>query len=113
MASIGRKAKEALVTVDRLMGGQEPPTRFQLFAARHPVAVGFAVAAPLLLVSLVTVLPDDGFAEALVFVGFAVALGAIFGGTAFAERLRQRRLVARGLYEFPERAPRRSGRGRT
>ncbi|AXG76959.1 hypothetical protein DVK44_03860 [Streptomyces paludis] len=113
---MGRKSKDALVAVDRLLGGLEPPTRFQRLVARHPVAVGFAVAVPLILVSLVTVRPGDGIADALFFVGSSAALGAVFGGTAYAERLRQRRLVAQGLYTFPLRPGSGSGlrrRGRS
>jgi hypothetical protein len=87
----------AFWTVDRLLGGERPPTRTQKFVARHPVILsllaGAAWAAYFLL--LADVQPSD-----YVIAGIGgVLLGGIFGLTALSEGRRQRRLRRLGLWD--------------
>ncbi|MGW2716553.1 hypothetical protein [Streptomyces sp. NPDC001492] len=97
MSETGRKLVRAFWAVDRLLGGERPPTRTQKFAARHPVLLSLlagAVSAAYFLL-LPDVQPSD---YAIAPIG-SLLLGGIFGITALYERRRQRRLRRLGLWD--------------
>ncbi|MER6424723.1 hypothetical protein [Streptomyces sp. NPDC001137] len=83
--------------MDRVLGGERPPTCTQKFAARHPVVLfpltGAVWAAYFLL------LPDVQPSDYVIAPIGGFLLGGIFGLTALYERHRQRRLRRLGLWD--------------
>ncbi len=99
-----RRCIRAFWGVDRTLGGLEPPSRSQQFAARRPVAVGVWMATPVTVLLGVANLDDlDTVSDVLLLLGGGLAFGLIFGLTALGERARQRRLQRLGLWEPPVR----------
>ncbi len=81
--------------LDRALGGQRRPTRFQKWAARHPIGAGLCLAVPYSLFMLLLSYEEPG--DLLLAVAFGLLSWLVFGLTAFSERLRQRRLKRLGL----------------
>ncbi|MCC3775427.1 hypothetical protein [Streptomyces sp. UNOB3_S3] len=98
MANWRRSLVDAFWAWDRDRGGQRRPTRIQKRVARHPVVTGLCMAVPFTLFFLMLSReeePDDPL-----FALFAgLAMGIVFGLTAFSERLRQRRLKRLGIWD--------------
>ncbi|MEV5986423.1 DUF6404 family protein [Streptomyces sp. NPDC052051] len=95
MANWRRSLAGAFWALDRALGGQRRPTRFQTWVARRPVTGGLCVAVPVTLFFAIFfgLSPDDEVLENLLFAAlFGAFLGLVFGLTAASERLRQRRL---------------------
>ncbi|MEW2154711.1 hypothetical protein AB0950_05350 [Streptomyces sp. NPDC007189] len=90
----GGDPARAYWAVDRALGGERPPTRSQMFAARRPLVV--AVVAGLFSSGLFLLASEGDVLPAL---GMGVLLGGWFAMFARLERGRQRRLVRRGLRE--------------
>ncbi|MGK5497984.1 hypothetical protein [Streptomyces sp. URMC 125] len=96
MADTHRKPARAWWAVDRILGGEQRPTRFQRFIARHPLGVGLTVGAPPAGIS--TALSEGSTVDTVIGVCFGGALGVVFGLTALSERHRQRRLLRLGRW---------------
>jgi hypothetical protein len=102
MVALQDKLKRAFWSVDRILGGQQPPTRSQRFSARHPLAIGLCTGVPVAVLSAAAGLArHDSPGEILIGGGVGAALGAVFGLTALGERHRQRRLRRLGLWSAP------------
>ncbi|MGV9343327.1 hypothetical protein ACWDSD_00710 [Streptomyces spiralis] len=86
------KRQRAFAAVDRFLGGDRPPTRVQLFAARHPVLIGFCFGAALLGYGMASG-PGDAGRVALTAV-CAAAVGWSMWFACRAERRRHERLAA-------------------
>ncbi|WP_232838460.1 hypothetical protein [Streptomyces geranii] len=103
VANWWRTVGDAFWAVDRALGGQQRPTRFQKWVARHPVKAGLYVAAPVslsfTLFFLLLSSAEEETENLLVGVLFGLILGLIFGLTAASERLRQRRLKRLGIWD--------------
>ncbi|MGY3202563.1 hypothetical protein [Streptomyces sp. TE5632] len=100
MAKQRRSLAEAFWALDRVLGGQQPPTRLQQWVARHPVGAGLCMAVPFTL--LFWLMAEEGEPGPFLFAvlcGLPIAL--VFGLTAFLERLRQRRLRRLGIWDGP------------
>ncbi|MFE4971277.1 DUF6404 family protein [Kitasatospora sp. NPDC056651] len=97
MATWQRSLADGFWALDKALGGQRRPTRFQKWAGRHPVQAGLWVAAPLTLF-LWLVSGEDGDSPLFVVIG-GLTTGLIFGLTAALERLRQRRLKRLGVWD--------------
>ncbi|MFF3610514.1 hypothetical protein [Streptomyces sp. NPDC002580] len=96
------RLKRAFWSVDRVLGGQQSPTRSQRFAARHPLGLGVCIGAPIAILCTAAALGDHASpGEALIPGGLGAALGVVFGLTAWGERHRQRRLRRLGLWTPP------------
>lgn len=97
MSKILRALVRGFWVLDRYMGGNRPPTRFQRFVGHHPLAP--AVAIGLLFLALL-VMPSGTQA---VDIEVGIAVGALLGLTyylaAIYERARQRRLIRQGIWE--------------
>ncbi|WP_327429510.1 hypothetical protein [Streptomyces sp. NBC_01236] len=99
MPALQNKLKRAFWSVDRVLGGQQPPTRFQRFTARHPLGVGMCVGAPIVTLCVAESLAQhDSLGDMAIGAGLGAALGAVFGLTSLGERHRQRRLQRLGLW---------------
>ncbi|WP_374985368.1 hypothetical protein [Streptomyces fradiae] len=100
MAKWRRSLAQGFWALDRVMGGEEVPTRLQRQVARHPIAAGFCVAAPFAVLFLL-LSPEVGPGEFLIAALFGLLLWLVFGLTAAAERLRlrQRRLRRLGIWD--------------
>ncbi|MGP4004139.1 hypothetical protein [Streptomyces sp. 8N706] len=96
MTGTDREPARESWTVGRVVGGQEQPTRFQLFIARHPLGVGLGVGTPLMVIFTSAALLDHAPENSVTGACFGAALGGIYGLTALGERHRQRRLGRRG-----------------
>ncbi|MEV8125378.1 hypothetical protein AB0P07_14950 [Streptomyces sp. NPDC085944] len=98
MANWKRSFVDAFWIWDQVLGGQRRPTRIQKWVARRPIGAGLCAGVPFTLLCLTLSReeePDD-----LLFAAFAgCAMGVIFGLTAVAERLRQRRLKRLGIWD--------------
>ncbi|MFF8943063.1 hypothetical protein ACF1A5_12490 [Streptomyces sp. NPDC014864] len=94
MAIKGGALARAFWAFDRALGGQRPPTRSQMFAARRPLVVwlvaGIFLWGPFILVFEGDVLPA---------LGVGMLLGGWFALFARFERARQRRLVRLGVWD--------------
>lgn len=102
MPALQDKLKRAFWSIDRIFGGQQPPTRSQRFSARHPLAIGLCIGVPIAALSSAAALGDhQSSGEVLLAGGLGAALGAVFGLTALGERYRQRRLQRLGLWSAP------------
>ncbi|MFE4361289.1 hypothetical protein ACFVXH_35260 [Kitasatospora sp. NPDC058184] len=97
MATWRRSLADGLWALDKVLGGQRRPTRFQKWAGRHPVQAGLWVAAPLTLF-LWLVSGDETDSPLFVVIG-GLATWLILGLTAASERLRQRRLKRLGIWD--------------
>ncbi|MGW1293151.1 hypothetical protein [Streptomyces sp. NPDC002533] len=97
MANWKRSFVGAFWTWDRALGGQRRPTRIQKWAARHPIRVGLCAAVPFMLFCL-TLSQEKEPDDLLFAVSAGLSMGVIFGLTAVAERLRQRRLKRLGIW---------------
>lgn len=98
MAKQRRSLAEAFWALDRVLGGQQPPTRLQQWVARHPVGAGLCMAVPFTLFFCVTA-PEGEPGSLLFAVIFGLLMGLLFGLTAVLERLRQRRLRRLGIWD--------------
>ncbi|MEU3089415.1 hypothetical protein ACWCQ0_36400 [Streptomyces massasporeus] len=98
MAKWKRSLADAFWTWDQLLGGQRRPTRIQKWVARRPVGAGLCAALPFTFFCL-TLSREDEPDDFLFAVFSGLAMGVIFGLTAVAERLRQRRLKRLGLWD--------------
>ncbi|MFE0700137.1 hypothetical protein [Streptomyces sp. NPDC058872] len=96
MANWRRSLADGFWALDRLLGGQRRPTRFQKWAARHPVRAGLCLAVPFFLFMVLLSHEEPGVPLFAVAFGLLIWLG--FGLTAFSERLRQRRLKRLGVW---------------
>jgi hypothetical protein len=97
MANWKRSLADVFWAGDRALGGQRPPTRIQKWVARHPIGSGLCAAIPSTLFCLALSRgeePNDPFFAVV----FGLAMGLVFGLTAYSERLRQRRLKRLGLW---------------
>ncbi|MFI0898383.1 hypothetical protein [Streptomyces sp. NPDC020983] len=83
--------------VDRYLGGNKPPTRFQRFVGRHPLAP--AVALGVLVLALAVVPPGTQTVDVEAGFTFGTLLGLTYYLTAIYERARQRRLIRQGIWE--------------
>lgn len=86
------RIRKALRTLDRLLGGEQPPSKIQQFAARHPIVVGFIAA---LSAFLFGILISDGVSSTTMLSSsllFGVVMGICFTVTSWGERKRQARL---------------------
>lgn len=83
--------------VDRALGGQEPPSRLQRWAARHPVRAGLWAGVPFG-VFFAVIGPGEA-ADGLWAALGGLVMAFCFGGFAYVERLRQRRLSRPGAGE--------------
>ena len=102
MPALQDKLTRAFWSVDRMLGGQEPPTRSQRFSARHPIGIGVCTGVPIAILGAATTLEDHGsWGDVLIAGGFGAAIGIVFGLTALGERYRQRRLQRLGLWSAP------------
>lgn len=102
MANWGRSAGKAFWALDRALGGQRRPTRFQRWAGRYPVRAGLCVGLPTaLFFALFLVLVAEETRAADLFVAAALGLlpGAVLGLTVASERLRQYRLKRTGTWD--------------
>jgi len=97
VADTRRKLAHAWWAIDRILGGQQRPTRFQRFIARHPLGVGLTVGTPL--AGILAALSEGSTGDMVVGVCFGGAFGAVLGLTALSERYRQRRLLRLGLWD--------------
>lgn len=97
MSEVGRGLVRAFWAVDRVLGGERPPTRAQKFLARHPVSLtlvtGTVWAAYFLL------LPEVQSSDYVIAPVGAFLLGGVLGLTALYERRRQSRLRRLGLWD--------------
>lgn len=99
MPTLQDNLKRAFWSVDRMLGGQQSPTRSQRFSARHPLGIGVGMGMPVAILCVAAELEDHAsLGEALITGGMGAALGIIFGLTALGERYRQRRLQRLGLW---------------
>ncbi|WP_037624157.1 hypothetical protein [Streptomyces aureus] len=96
MSETRRRLGRAFWAVDRLLGGERPPTRTQKFAARHPLVLSLLTGAVWAVYFLV--LPDVQPSDYVIAPFGSLLLGGIFGFTALYERRRQRRLRRLGLW---------------
>ncbi|MFF4542409.1 hypothetical protein [Streptomyces aureus] len=96
MSDTRQRLGRALWAVDRLLGGERPPTRTQKFAARHPFVLSLLTGAVWAVYFLV--LPDVQPSDYVIAPFGGLLLGGIFGFTALYERRRQRRLRRLGLW---------------
>ncbi|MFD9972829.1 hypothetical protein [Streptomyces sp. NPDC059017] len=102
LANWWRSVTNAFWALDRVLGGQRRPTRFQKWVGRHPTKAGLCVGTPaaLFYVLFFVMLSDEAELEdILVATLFGLSLGLIFGLTAASERLRQRRLKRLGIWD--------------
>jgi len=83
--------------LDRRIGGNRPPTRFERFAGRHPLAP--AVAIGLLFLALIAAPPGTQTVDVEVGIVGGALLGLTYYLTAIYERARQRRLIRQGVWE--------------
>lgn len=98
MANWRRALADGFWALDRALGGQRRPTRFQKWAARHPIGVGLCVAVPFTLFSL-SLSREEEPDDPLFAVLFGLLMGLCFGLTAVSERFRQRRLKRLGIWD--------------
>ncbi|EFE76133.1 hypothetical protein K7395_17020 [Streptomyces filamentosus] len=96
MANWKRFFVDAFWTWDQTLGGQRRPTRIQKWVARRPVRAGLCATVPVTLLCL-TLSREKEPDDLLFAVSAGLSMGVIFGLTAFAERLRQRRLKRLGI----------------
>lgn len=80
--------------IDRLLGGDEPPTRTQEFAARRPAFIGLCAGLVTLAACLLLSLggDDSGATSVAYSLLFGALMGGLFTAVCFAERKRQARL---------------------
>ncbi|MEV6995667.1 hypothetical protein AB0N87_42190 [Streptomyces sp. NPDC093228] len=97
MSETRRRLVRAFWAVDRLLGGERPPTRTQKFAARHPVVLSLLAGA--VWAAYFLLLPDVQPSDYVIAPIGGFLLGGIFGLTALHERHRQRRLRRLGLWD--------------
>lgn len=98
MGNWKRFSVEAFWALDQGLGGQRRPTRVQKWAARRPLRAGLCAAVPMTLLCLT--LSREGEPADLLFAAAAgLSMHVVFGLTAVAERLRQRRLKRLGLWD--------------
>ncbi|MBL3668831.1 hypothetical protein JL475_23100 [Streptomyces sp. M2CJ-2] len=98
MAKRWRSLGKAFWALDRVLGGQQRPTRLHQWVARHPVGTGLCTAVPFTLFFWLTA--PEGEPDSLLFtVIFGLLMGLVFGLTAVLERLRQRRLKRLGIWD--------------
>ncbi|MFH8470717.1 hypothetical protein [Streptomyces sp. NPDC017991] len=90
----GGKLARAYWAVNRALGGQQPPTRQQMFAAKRPLVIWLVTG---LLVWGPIILAAEG--KVLLPLGIAAAYGAMMAMFALLERRRQRRLVREGVWD--------------
>ncbi len=90
----GGDLARAYWAVDRALGGQRPPTRSQMFAARRPLVVWLV--AGIVWWGLFIILLEGDVLPAL---GIGVLLGGLLAMFARIERGRQRRLVRLGVWD--------------
>ncbi|MEV6121143.1 hypothetical protein AB0M23_11530 [Streptomyces sp. NPDC052077] len=86
-----RSLGNAFRTLDRVLGGQRPPTRLQRRVAEHPYVAGLCVTVPYILFFLL-IAPEDETGNLPFATLGGLAVGTCFTLTALAERSRQRRL---------------------
>ncbi|MEU7698859.1 hypothetical protein ACF064_06630 [Streptomyces sp. NPDC015492] len=98
MANLRRFLGDLLSALDRALGGERRPTRLQRRVARRPIRLGLCLAVPFALF-LLLVSPDDEAGNVPIAVLGGLFLGLLFSVAAGAERLRQRRLRRRGLWD--------------
>ena len=96
MSETRRRLVRAFGAVDRLLGGERPPTRTQKFAAQHPVVLSLLAGA--VWATYFLLLPDVQSSDYVIAPIGSLLLGGIFGLTALHERRRQRRLRRLGLW---------------
>lgn len=92
-----RSLGEAFWALDRVLGGQQPPTRVHQWVARHPVMFGLCMSVPFSLF-FAMIGSEEEFSGLFAMVG-GLFMGSLFGLFAFLERLRQRRLRRLGLWD--------------
>ncbi|MFF9128450.1 hypothetical protein ACF09J_35295 [Streptomyces sp. NPDC014889] len=97
MSETRRRLVRAFWTVDRLLGGERPPTRTQKFTARHPVILSLLTGA--VWATFFLLLPDVQPSDYVIAPIGSLLLGGIFGLAALYERRRQRRLRRLGLWD--------------
>jgi hypothetical protein len=94
MRDLRNVARRRWRALDRVAGGNRPPTALQRRVASHPVAAGLAVGVPAgLFFGFVFALAGAGWSSAAILVLSLAAFTCLFTLTAFAERRRQRRLA--------------------
>ncbi|OKJ65260.1 hypothetical protein AMK27_05525 [Streptomyces sp. CB02009] len=98
MANWWRSVGNVFWAVDRALGGERRPTSGQKWAARRPVAAGLLLAVPFTLLFLALSSEGGAVGAALAVLG-GLVMGVLFALAATAERLRQRRLKRRGLWD--------------
>jgi hypothetical protein len=97
MPKILRALVRGFWALDRYMGGNQPPTRFQRFVGRHPLTP--AVAIGLLFLALLATPPGTQTVDVEVGIACGALLGLTYYLTAIYERARQRRLIRQGIWE--------------
>ncbi|MEU2735805.1 hypothetical protein ABZ656_10265 [Streptomyces sp. NPDC007095] len=97
MSEVGRRLVRVFWAVDRFLGGERPPTRTQKFTARHPVLL--ALVTGTVWAAYFLLLPGVQQSDFVIAPVGGFLLGGVLGLTALYERLRQRRLRRRGLWD--------------
>ncbi|MCX2926280.1 DUF6404 family protein [Streptomyces sp. NEAU-W12] len=103
MAKWWRSLVDAFWALDRALGGQRRPTRFQKWVGRHPIKAGLCVALPPAIffgLFFWLVSDEEEPNNLLLAVIGGLLMGLIFSlFTAASERLRQRRLKRLGIWD--------------
>ncbi|MER6080768.1 hypothetical protein [Streptomyces sp. NPDC001833] len=97
MSATRRILVRAFWAMDRLLGGERPPTRTQKFTARHPVVLSLLTGA--VWAAYFLLLPDVQPSDYVIAPIGGFLLGGIIGLTALHERHRQHRLRRLGLWD--------------
>jgi hypothetical protein len=92
----GEGLARAFWAFDRALGGERPPTRVKMFAARRPLVVGLVTG--LFFGGTYLISPEGGTDVAAGGIA-GVLTGAWFAMFARIERARQRRLVRLGVWD--------------
>ncbi|MGW5169857.1 DUF6404 family protein [Streptomyces nodosus] len=102
MAQWWRSLAGAFWALDRVLGGQRRPTRFQNWVGRHPIKAGLCTALPptLFFTFFFWLVSDEEESDNLLFAVIGgLVMGLVFGLVAASERLRQRRLKRLGIWD--------------
>lgn len=97
MSDVGQGLVRAFRAVDRLLGGERPPTRTRRCAARHSVVLGPGSGA--VWTAYFPLLPEARSSDLPLASACGALLGAIVGAAAGHEGRRQRRLLRPGRWD--------------